>query len=160
MPKISVENAHLRFPDFSGQGRFSDGKPNFGLNIDNEELYRLLEESGANIKPGAVMEDGSQYDPYIASVKINMDSKFPPKVVIVNGNVDTEGNEYARVLETEEDLKILDHIQISNYDLVVNTRNYSVNGSEGVSLYLAQLWVTQGRNQFEEKYAKYLNDLT
>lgn len=142
--RFTVENATLAFRNFEGkQGQYNrEGERSFALFLD-EGFANELRELGWNVKLLKPREPEDTPQAYL-NVKVSMDSKYPPKIVMVSN--------HGKKLMTAADLKILDWARIANADVEVSPYTWNVNGTEGISAYLSTLYVQLEEDPFESKY--------
>lgn len=140
---INIENAQLRFRNFSGkEGKYNpEGRRNFCVLLDMDTAQKLSED-GWNIKYLQPREEGESpqaYIPIFVSYKFN-----PPKIVLISSSGKREIN--------EDEVNILDWAEFANVDLVARPYNWEVNDKSGVKAYLKALYATIEEDEFEAKY--------
>lgn len=140
---ISIENARIRFLNFSGKaGRYNpEGRRNFCVLIDDDLADKLIEDNW-NVKYLQPREEDEKTQAYL-QVAVNFDN-FPPKIVLITSGGKTRLD--------EDSVNILDWAEISNVDLIIRPYNWEVNGKNGVKGYLKALYVTIVEDEFESKY--------
>lgn len=144
IPPITIENAKLTYKNFSGTAkRFNaKGLRNFAVILDND-LAKVLEQDGWNVKWPKAREDGEERNPTL-KVSLRFDN-YPPRIVLI-----TKGN---KSILDEESVSILDWAEIQNVDIVLNPYSGEVDGKPYVKAYLSKMFVTLNENDLESKYA-------
>lgn len=148
---IIVENAAIVFRNFSGaptQLNPEGGKRSFCL-VVTEEVANTLRDAGWNVKfraPRDENEDGYFY----TQVNVNMDSKYPPRVVLISTY---NGNRVKRELKGNE-VQRLDKLRLEGVDLCVHPYEHGRPGPYKVKGYLSEMAATQAeeRSFFGGKY--------
>lgn len=147
---FTIENAQLIFKNFSGAPDKFDkvGSPNFHIRVD-ETLADELRGLGLNVKPLRTHPDDPDDEQfYHIKVKMNFDSRRPPRVVLV-----TDDGIKSRRQELDKDtVRILDGAHITLADLTLNLYEWEVNGQTGVTPYLQTLYATIELDPIEAKY--------
>ena len=141
---INIENAKLRFKNFSGEEtKFNrKGDRNFCVVIEDPDYAQALIDDGWNVKISAPRDEGD--DPmYFIQVKVSFEP-IPPSVYLITRNGKQELD--------EESIGVLDYAEIKTVDLTVRPYNWSVNGKEGVKAYLKTMYVTIVEDPFAHKY--------
>lgn len=141
---ISIENAKIRFRNFSGkEGRYNPaGRRTFCVLLD-PDIAEVLREEGWNIKVLSPRDEGDLPQPYL-QVEARFDN-FPPRVVLITGS--------GKTLLDENSINILDWAEIQNVDLTISPSRWEVNGKTGIKAYLKNIYVTIVEDEFEKKYA-------
>ena len=148
---ITIEGTRFIFrTNFAGDpeaDRFRSSQRKGNIIIPDEGLARELLGDGFNIKqtrPKEGEEDG--FEPtYFASVIVNFDSMYPPRVFLLSGD-----SEAVRL--DADSIGIIDRMRIKNVDIVLNPREYE----EGkFTLYVRTMYVEQDLDDdpFASKYA-------
>jgi hypothetical protein len=143
---VVIENAQILFPNFSGrEGRFNQpGDRNFCVILDQKTAKTMVKD-GWNVKfpkPGDDDEEDTR-DPYI---QVTLKYGFrPPKILMITST--------GRTYLTEDMVEILDSMEFSNVDLIINPSIWEVNGKSGIKAYLKSLYVTIEEDELERKYA-------
>jgi hypothetical protein len=145
---IEVENAQIRYPNFTGRPeKFSKegGNRHFVLLVD-EEMANELVDSGFTVKVRE-FEDGNKE--FRVDVKLNYNSPFPPKVILITGK--------SKTVLTEETVGNLSMIDIDNIDLVLRVWDYAEKlgtkpGEPHMKFYVKAMYVTQSFDSFMSKY--------
>lgn len=140
---LTLEDAHLRFPNFSGkEGLYNaEGTRTFCVDLP-EEIVQDLIDDGWNVRYTKIHEEGDIPIPYLP-VEARFDN-YPPKVYMLT--------ETSRTLLDEDTIEILDVMDIRTIDLIVNASNWSVNGNSGIKAYLKTLVATIEEDFLERKY--------
>lgn len=147
---IKIENAHIKFLNFSGApDKFNPaGNRNFSVDIP-EEMVEPLIADGWNIKRMKPRDDEEIGRAYLqVAVKF---AYFPPKVVML-----TSRN---KVVLDEQLVGQLDTAEIKNVDLVIRPYMYEVNGKTGIKAYLKTMYVTIEDDEFADKYEAPSDDM-
>lgn len=141
---INIENAKLRFKNFSGEEtKFNrKGDRNFCVVIEDPDYAQALIDDGWNVKISAPRDEGDE-PMYFIQVKVSFEN-IPPSVYLITRNGKQELD--------EESIGVLDYAEIKTVDLTVRPYNWSVNGKEGVKAYLKTMYVTIVEDPFAHKY--------
>ena len=142
--KISFENAHIMYLNFSGAKTQynAEGKRNFCVRIDDENLVETLREDGWNVKERPPRDEDDK-PMYFLKVNVNYNGR-PPKIWMIT--------EHGRTLLDEDTVGELDSADIVNVDLIVRPYKYDVRGSVGISAYVQVMYVTIEEDEFAAKY--------
>lgn len=141
---ITIENAVLRFRNFSGKpDRFNPGgKRTFCVFLDSDISETLLKD-GWNVKYLQPRNEGDEPQGYL---QVNVSyNNYPPKILLITSN--------GKTLLNEETVDSLDWAEIENVDLIIRPYNWEVNGKEGVAAYLKSMYVTIVEDKLDKKYA-------
>ena len=148
--KLTIENAHIFYRNFSGKpSQYNTaGNRNFCVEIPNQELADILAAEGWTIKQRGGKEEGDEPMNY-TQVKINFNGYKPPKVIMICGR--------NQQILTEETIDLLDSAEIENVDLIINPSEYEVRGAKGIKGYVDTMYVTIEQNVLDAKYSTMLN---
>lgn len=144
LTNITFEDSRILFRNFSGkEGQYNrEGDRNFALVIDNGLAEQMLED-GWNVKYLRPREEEDEPQAYM-QVSVSYKAR-PPRVVMITSR--------GRTTIPEDMLNILDWVEISNVDLIVNPYQWAVNGKTGVKAYLKSIFITIEEDELERKYA-------
>lgn len=146
--EILIENAELRYLNFAGEeGTYNaKGARNFQINLP-AEVADMMRQDGFNVKKRKPREGDDPNDPQQDYIQVKVGYKYkPPRITMIG---DTTGN---RTNLTEEMVAILDDMDITKCDLVIRPREYDINGNQGISCYLKQMFVTIHEDYLDLKY--------
>lgn len=141
---INIENAEIRFRNFSGkEGKYNNaGNRNFCVLLDNE-VAEVLQRDGWNVKYLQPKDPADEPQAYIqVTVSYN---NVPPKIWMVTKKKKT--------LLDEESVNALDYAEIESADVVIRPYNWTVNKKSGVKAYLKTLYVKIAEDEFDNKYS-------
>jgi hypothetical protein len=140
---IVIENARIGFRNFSGAaGKFNPaGRRNFCVFLD-QELGKVLESDGWNVRWLQPRDDGDEPTPYLQTA-VSYEN-IPPRIVLVTGK--------GKTILDETTVNILDWAEIASVDIIIRPYNWEVSGKSGVKAYVKSMYVTIVEDEFESKY--------
>lgn len=141
---LVIEDARIIFRNFAGrEGMYNrEGDRNFCVLLE-PDLAETMAKDGWNVKTLKAREEGDELQPYVL-VTVNFKSR-PPRVVMITSRGRTD--------LTEAEIEMLDWVDISKVDLIVNPYEWAVNGKTGIKAYLRSLFITIEEDMLELKYA-------
>lgn len=145
MENLKIENATLRYKNFSGtRDAYHPGQRNFSVLLD-EESAAMLKADGWNVKAKPSKTDPDEMV-YTLPVSLRFDV-YPPKIVMLAGN--------NRTYLDENTAGELDRAEIKNVDLMIRPREWEVNGKKGVKAMLKTAYVTIEMDDLDMKYTNF-----
>lgn len=145
MENLKIENATLRYRNFSGtRDAYHPGVRSFSVLLD-EETAAMLKADGWNVKAKPSKADPDEMQ-YTLPVTVRFDV-YPPKIVVLAGN--------NRTYLDETTAGELDRAEIKNVDLMIRPREWEVNGKKGVKAMLKTAYVTVEMDDLDMKYANF-----
>jgi hypothetical protein len=143
---ITVENAKIKYPNFSGnEDRFNKkGDRNFNLVLP-EDIAQQMEADGYIIKRREQNTDEGivPSEPY---VKCKLGYKFKaPRIYLVTSRNKT--------LLTEDLVGSLDDCEILMVDVILSPYNWEIRGETGVTPYVNTMYVLIHENLLDRKWA-------
>jgi len=141
---ISIENANIKFRNFSGKaGQYNaQGMRNFCVFLE-EDLAKTLLADGWNVRYLQPKDDQEDEQPYL-QVSVGFDI-LPPKIIIMTGR--------GKSILDEESVSLLDWAEIGEVDLIIRPYNWGpINGKSGVKAYVKSMYVILAEDEFEHKY--------
>ena len=149
VPNVNVENAQIRFRNFTGEPtkyNKAGGKRTFSVVLDPDLAHQLMDD-GWNVK---VWEpEGADEPLYHLPVEASY-NLYPPKIYMISGNKKT--------LLTEETISALQYAEYQNVDLIIRPYCWEVNEKSGVKAYVKAMYVTIVEDEFEKKYRDLTDD--
>lgn len=147
--ELTIENAELRFKNFSGkEGKFNaKGNRNFCVLLNPADANDLTAE-GWNVRYLKPRDPEDEEIPYI-QVKVNYDGFSKPIIWIVT---EINGKPVKKNKLDKDSIDILDWAEIKSVDLTVRPYHYDVNGKKGIKGYLKNMYVTIAEDRFASKY--------
>lgn len=150
---IRIDDTKFKFiTNFSGdpeRDRFGSDARQANIVIPSEEQALELIRAGFNVKQTKPREDdGDDFVPeYFVVVKVNYDTKWPPKVWLVSGNSEP-------VLLDENSVGTLDDCSVANVNVILNPYENQRTGRK--SLYVRTMYVEQAVDEdpYAHRYAR------
>jgi hypothetical protein len=146
LENVTIENAIIRFRNFSGkEGQFNaKGNRNFSVFLPEEDGHKF-EALGWPVKwlKSREEEDGPQA---MLTITVKYSEKArPPRVILINSRGRTDLG--------ENEIEILDWAEIEKVDLTIRPYHWEVSGKQGVKPYLQAIYITIHEDELEKKYA-------
>lgn len=144
--QLVIDNAKLKFHNFAGaQTEFNvKGNRNIDVILPDSNMAVEMSRKGWNVK--IRQPRGNEEEPYYTlNIKINMDSKWPPKIFQVNRK--------RQIQYDAEMLNGLDDMNITDIGLVINGSAWeNERFGKGIKAYLDQMYFRLAPNVFGSKY--------
>ena len=142
--KLVVENAEIRFRNFSGKETEynRNGTREFTIFFD-EKKAEELEDLGWAIRWREPVNEGDERKGKLR-VTVRFDN-YPPKIMLISGKSQTYLD--------EESVGIIDTAELENVDLVIRPYNWTVNGKSGTKAYLDSGYFTIIEDELAKKYS-------
>jgi len=150
LPKPAVfTDAKIMFRNFEGKEALYNNKGNRNFLLFLEpEIAAQMAKDGWNVKNMRLRDEdaaaGLTEGQAFLKVKVYPEGPFPPTCVLVTGK--------GKTTLPPEQYNILDWVQIENVDLIITPGRYEMNGKQGVSTYLKQLFLTMVESELDIKY--------
>ena len=149
VPNISIDNALIRFRNFTGEPTKFDkagGKRTFSVILD-AEMADKLRDDGWNVKSWE--PDGADEPIYHLPVEISY-KIYPPKVWMISGNKKT--------MLQEDTISALQYAEFTKVQLIIRPYCWEVNGKSGIKAYVKAMYVTIEEDEFEKEYRNFEDD--
>ena len=149
VPNISIDNAQIRFRNFTGEPTKFDkagGKRTFSVILD-PEMADKLREDGWNVKSWE--PEGSDEPIYHLPVEISY-KIYPPKIWMISGNKKT--------MLQEDTISALQYAEFTKVQLIIRPYCWEVNGKSGVKAYVKAMYATIEEDEFEKEYRNLEDD--
>lgn len=149
VPNISIDNAQIRFRNFTGEPTKFDkagGKRTFSVILD-AEMADKLREDGWNVKSWE--PEGADEPIYHLPVEISY-KIYPPKVWMISGNKKT--------MLQEDTISALQYAEFTKVQLIIRPYCWEVNGKSGIKAYVKAMYVTIEEDEFEKEYRNFEDD--
>jgi len=144
--QLVIDDAELRFHNFAGAQTEYNAKGNRNIDVilPDKDMAVIMGEKGWNVKIRKPRnEDEEPY--YTLNVKINMESRWPPKIFMVNN--------YRQIQYDAEMLDDLDNVPMTDIGLVINGSEWeNERFGHGIKAYLDQLYFRERPGIFGNKY--------
>lgn len=143
MKNITIENADVRFRNFSGKaGQYNpEGRRNFCVFLDDEDAENF-KELGLNVKYLNPRDPGDDPQAYL---QIAVEYKnYPPKVFLVTHK--------GKTMIGEDEIGMLDWAEIQHVDLMINPYVWENSRGHGIKAYLKSMYVTLYEDELDLKY--------
>ena len=149
VPNISIDNAQIRFRNFTGEPTKFDkagGKRTFSVILD-PEMADKLREDGWNVKSWE--PEGADEPIYHLPVEISY-KIYPPKIWMISGNKKT--------MLQEDTISALQYAEFTKVQLIIRPYCWEVNGKSGIKAYVKAMYVTIEEDEFEKEYRNFEDD--
>jgi len=150
--EIEIENAQLRFKNFSGKpGKFNaEGNRNFCVILDDKDAAEKLAAAGWNVKWLRARDETEEDLPYI-QVKVQyQEGHKQPEIWLIT---ECDGELIRKTPIGESQIDILDWAEIKRVDLTINPYNWTnAKGESGIKGYLKRMYVIITQDKFASKY--------
>lgn len=149
VPNISIDNAQIRFRNFTGEPTKFDkagGKRTFSVILD-AEMADKLRDDGWNVKSWE--PEGADEPIYHLPVEISY-KIYPPKIWMISGNKKT--------MLQEDTISALQYAEFTKVQLIIRPYCWEVNGKSGIKAYVKAMYVTIEEDEFEKEYRNFEDD--
>lgn len=154
---INIEGAKVIFRNFSGS-RFSDGKRNFSIVLDDKDA-ELLKEEGWNVKQFET-RDGDVINHLPVEIRFQRNAEMEhlnPAIWWITGN----GKNRTKL--SEKAVGALDQAEIENVDIVIRPYDYSKKfkikkGEPFIKAQVKSMYVTVIEDAVDAKYSAFRMD--
>jgi hypothetical protein len=145
IPPVTIENAVLRYKNFSGSAKTYNAKGlrNFHVVLPND-LATMLERDGWNVRWHEPNEDRGEEAWASLKIAVRFDN-YPPRIVLITKN--------GKSVLDEESVDLLDSAEIKTVDLQISPSRWENNGKNGIKAYLSKMFVTLSEDDLELKYS-------
>lgn len=145
IPDVTMEGVQIRIRNFAGKkDQYNvQGKRTF-LVLLNDDVAEAMLADGWNVKYLKPREEDDSPQAYLR-VTVNFSTEPQPRVVIVT--------DHGKTRLDESTVDILDHVILSNVDLIINPYYYDFNGKQGYSAYLKTGYFTMEEDDLDRKYS-------
>lgn len=144
--QLVIDNAKLKFHNFAGaQTEFNvKGNRNIDVILPDNDMAVEMSRKGWNVK--VRQPRGNEEEPYYTlNIKVNMDSKWPPRIIQVNRN--------KQIHYDADMLNGLDDLNITDIGLVINGSAWeNERFGKGIKAYLDQMYFRLAPSVFGNKY--------
>lgn len=150
---ITIMNAVIINRNFEGRAEkpFNpQGKRNFTVAIEDDELANTLMSDGWNVKPSKKNgEDPESPNRYFLSVSVNFEGKYPPRII----QVTKVGGRFKKTPINEQTAALIDTAEIKNVNLEIAPNNWTMpDGKSGVRAYLKTMYYELVEDCFASLY--------
>lgn len=149
VPNISIDNAQIRFRNFTGEPTKFDkagGKRTFSVILD-PDMADKLRDDGWNVKSWE--PEGADEPIYHLPVEISY-KIYPPKVWMISGNKKT--------MLQEDTISALQYAEFTKVQLIIRPYCWEVNGKSGIKAYVKAMYATIEEDEFEKEYRNFEDD--
>lgn len=152
MDNIVIQDAEIRNKNFAGRPEKPynpQGKREFTVAFEDEELVERLIADGWNIKPSKHNgEDPDVPNKYFLSVSVNFNGKYPPRII----QVTKSAGRYKKTPINEDTAELIDSAVIKNVNLEISPNTWEFNGKTGVRAYLKTMYYELEEDVFAHLY--------
>ncbi len=147
MDRLRLEDVKIIFKNFRGEkGPYNEaGVRTFSIVVDDLDQAAELIIMGWALKP--LKNEEGDVDAYHLPVKINYDSRQPPRIYKVS--LTRQG----QLPLDERTIDMLDYLPIDYADVIVNPYEWDVRGETGVKAYCQTMYVVIEENELDIKWA-------
>lgn len=146
IPNAILEGVRIGFRNFAGaEDQYNrEGDRNFAVFLDDERIAAQLSEDGWNVKRTKDKPEIEGYEPiWYIPVKVSYKIRAP-KVMLVTKRGKTPIG--------EGEISMLDWVEYTNVDLILNANPWAMNGNKGYTAYLQSMFITIIEDELDEKY--------
>jgi hypothetical protein len=146
LPNAVLEDVRFLFPNFAGrEERFNrEGNRNVSIALE-PDVAQAMERDGWNIKYLKPRENDEEDAPLQAYIKVAVSYRIrAPKIYMITSRGKTPLG--------EGEISMLDWVDITHVDVILNPSYWDVDGNKGIKAYLQSAYITIEEDELDLKY--------